>query len=52
MLFQTSFQGPPKTEICDLSSRELFIVGSLFALLVIVGLYPNIVLQYVQGVKL
>jgi len=52
MLFQRSFQGPPTAEVSDLSHRELIIVGSLFALLVVIGLYPNIVLQYVQGVKL
>jgi len=52
MLFQRSFQGPPTAEVSDLSRRELIIVGSLFALLVLIGLYPNIVLQYVQGVKL
>ena len=52
MLFQTSFQGPPTTVVNDLSSRELLIVGSLFILLVFFGLYPNAVLQYVQGVQL
>ena len=52
MLFQKSFQGPPTTVVDDLSSRELMIVGSLFILLLTFGLYPNAVLQYVQGVQL
>jgi len=49
-LFQSSFQGAPTTDIIDLSGRELIITGSLLLMLLIIGLYPNLLLQYVIGV--
>ena len=49
VLFQTSFQGAPTKEIADLSMRELMISGSLLLLLLIIGLYPNLLLQYSMG---
>ncbi len=47
-LFQQSFQGPVKTNIIDLSSRELLICGSLLSLLVIFGLYPELILNHFE----
>ncbi len=49
VLFQSSFQGAATKEITDLSGRELIITGSLLLMLLIIGLYPNLLLQYVIG---
>lgn len=46
VLFQSSFHGPVKCTVIDLSLRELFIASSLFIALLLVGLYPNLVLQF------
>jgi len=42
LLFQRCFQGPETSDIIDLSPRELTISASLFILLVILGLFPNL----------
>jgi len=52
VLFQKTFQGSAFKDIEDLSCRELIISSSLLMLLVILGLYPNLVLQYFRGVIL
>lgn len=49
VLFQKSFQGPSTTNVLDLSARELVITGSLLLLLLVIGLYPNILLKYSFG---
>ena len=46
VLFQRCFQGSVLKLIIDLSARELVISGSLFTLLIIFGLYPNLLLSY------
>lgn len=48
VLFQTSFQGPINKHINDLSPRELMISGSLALLLIIFGLYPKLVFDYLS----
>lgn len=50
VLFQTSFQGQAKLAIADLGHRELFICGSLLLMLLVIGLYPNLLLQFSFGV--
>ena len=50
VLFQKTFQGSSSKIVRDLSYRELIISSSLLILLVILGLYPNFVLQYFRGV--
>jgi NADH-quinone oxidoreductase subunit M len=52
VLFQTSFQGPEKHKISDLSGRELFICTSLLAFLLVLGLYPNFLLEFSFGAQL
>ncbi|MCJ8322117.1 MAG: NADH-quinone oxidoreductase subunit M [Colwellia sp.] len=42
LLFQQCFQGPKTSDIIDLSPRELVITSSLFLLLVVFGLFPNL----------
>ncbi|MEW6983365.1 NuoM family protein [Colwelliaceae bacterium 6471] len=46
LLFQSCFQGAEHKSISDLSVRELIITGSLLILLIVLGLYPDLVLQY------
>ncbi|WDE13371.1 complex I subunit 4 family protein [Thalassomonas haliotis] len=46
VLFQSTFHGPKGGEVADLSGRELVISGSLFGLLLLFGLFPNIILEY------
>jgi len=46
VLFQTSFQGPVKCSLIDLTIRELLIATSLFLGLLVFGLYPELILQY------
>jgi len=48
VLFQSSFQGPMQKPVMDLSLRELTVMLSLFLPLLIIGLYPNMVLQHVE----
>lgn len=50
VLFQSSFQGTAKQEILDLSHRELLICSSLFLMLLVIGLYPNLLLSFSFGV--
>lgn len=50
VLFQSSFQGQAKQEIVDLGHRELVICGSLFLMLLAIGLYPNLLLKFSFGV--
>ncbi len=52
VLFQKTFQGHSLKAVQDLSFRELIVSSSLLMLLVILGLYPNLVLQYFRGVIL
>jgi NADH-quinone oxidoreductase subunit M len=52
VLFQKTFQGSALKAVEDLSCRELIVSSSLLMLLVILGLYPNLVLQYFRGVIL
>ncbi|WP_448549147.1 complex I subunit 4 family protein [Thalassotalea fusca] len=40
-LFQTSFHGPSVLPIKDLDKRELLLASSLFALLLLLGLFPT-----------
>lgn len=54
VLFQSAFQGKSlqqgkSSEIEDLSNRELLVFSSLLVLLILVGLYPNIVLTFFQN---
>jgi len=49
VLFQSSFQGARTQSIADLSIRELMITGSLLLSLLIIGLYPNLLLQFAMG---
>ena len=46
VLFQSSFHGPVKNSFIDLSIRERFISITLFACLLVFGLFPNLILQY------
>ena len=46
VLFQRCFQGPANKDIIDLTYRELAISGSLLLLLIIFGLYPNLLFSY------
>ena len=46
LLFQSSFHGPVKNSFIDLSIRERFIAITLFAFLLVIGLFPNLILQY------
>lgn len=48
-LFQSSCHGPCRTDVADLSGRELAISGLLFMLLLWFGLFPNVVLQLVDN---
>jgi len=52
VLFQKTFQGHSLKAVQDLSFREVIVSSSLLMLLVILGLYPNLVLQYFRGVIL
>jgi NADH-quinone oxidoreductase subunit M len=52
VLFQKTFQGNSLKAIQDLSYRELMVSSSLLLLLVILGFFPNLVLQYFRGVIL
>lgn len=52
VLFQKTFQGSSLKTVPDLSCRELIVSSSLLMLLVILGLYPNLLLQYFRGVIL
>lgn len=50
VVFQSSFHGPNNgqniEQVVDLSKRELLIALSLFTLLAVFGLFPDLVLQY------
>ncbi len=46
VLFQRCFQGPASKDIIDLSARELVITSSLFIMLVVFGVYPNLLFSY------
>jgi len=46
VLFQNSFQGSSSVEVTDISARESVIFLSLSALLILVGLFPNLLLKY------
>jgi NADH-quinone oxidoreductase subunit M len=46
LLFQSSFHGPVKNSFIDLSIRERFIAITLFSFLLVIGLFPNLILQY------
>lgn len=46
ILFQSSFHGPVKNSFIDLSIRERFIAITLFVCLLVIGLFPNLILQY------
>ena len=46
VLFQSSFHGPAGKKVADLSARELLISTSLLGLLLIFGLFPNIILDH------
>ena len=57
VLFQSAFQGQRQgirasegisSEIQDLSIRELLVFTTLLALLIIIGFYPNLVLEFFQ----
>lgn len=50
VLFQSSFQGEAKQDVIDLGHRELVICGSLFLMLLVIGLYPNLLLKFSFGV--
>jgi NADH-quinone oxidoreductase subunit M len=50
VLFQSSFQGEAKQEIVDLEHRELIICSSLLLMLLVIGLYPNLLLKFSFGV--
>jgi NADH-quinone oxidoreductase subunit M len=50
VLFQSSFQGEAKQDILDLGHRELIICSSLFLMLLVIGLYPNLLLSFSFGV--
>jgi NADH-quinone oxidoreductase subunit M len=50
VLFQSSFQGEAKQEIVDLEYRELIIGSSLLLMLLVIGLYPNLLLKFSFGV--
>jgi len=50
VLFQKTFQGMPLKPVQDLSIREICICSSLLGLLIILGLYPNIILHHSFGV--
>ena len=45
VLFQKSFQGPVSVDVSDMSMREFIIHGSLFILLLILGLFPDLLLS-------
>jgi len=47
-LFQNSFQGPIKHTIADFSKRETLVAASLLFLLIVIGLFPNLVLQKIR----
>jgi len=46
VLFQNSFQGPSVCEVGDINARESIIFVGLSALLLLVGLFPNLILGY------
>ncbi|GLX77504.1 NADH-quinone oxidoreductase subunit M [Thalassotalea insulae] len=46
VLFQSSFHGPIKQGFIDLSIRERIIAVSLLAGLLIIGIFPNVILQF------
>jgi len=46
VLFQSSFHGPVVNNFVDLSIRERVIAIILFTLLLAIGLFPNLILQY------
>jgi NADH-quinone oxidoreductase subunit M len=50
-LFQSSFQGQQKQAITDFSRREIFVCSSLLLLLIVFGLFPQLVLQKVDAQK-
>ena len=50
VLVQSSLQGQDKQEIVDLGHREKDICGSLFLMLLAIGLYPNLLLKFSFGV--
>jgi NADH-quinone oxidoreductase subunit M len=52
VLFQSTFQGKLKQPIQDLSIREIIISTTLFALLLLIGIYPQVLLQYSLGAML
>ncbi|WP_206484559.1 NADH-quinone oxidoreductase subunit M [Thalassotalea sp. G2M2-11] len=46
VLFQSSFHGAVKQQFIDLSIRERIIATSLLAFLLIIGVFPNVILQF------
>lgn len=44
-LFQRSFHGPAKVKVIDLSQRELLVCLALFIALLLLGLFPQLVLN-------
>lgn len=46
LLFQSSFHGPVKNSFIDLSIRERVIAMGLFVSLLVIGLFPNLILQF------
>ncbi|MEW6989519.1 NuoM family protein [Colwelliaceae bacterium 6441] len=46
LLFQSSFHGPVKHNLIDLSVRERFIAIGLFTSLLVIGMFPNLILQF------
>ncbi len=47
VLLQRSFHGEPIKVITDLSPREILILASLFALLLVIGFYPKLILDFI-----
>ncbi len=47
VLFQSSFHGKVHVDVVDISPREFIILGSLFLLLLILGLFPALVLTHI-----
>lgn len=45
-LFQQSFQGEVKAKVSDLGKRELLICASLLGLLILFGLFPELILNH------
>lgn len=48
VLFQKSFQGSQSKTIKDMTRREFLVHGSLFSLLLIFGLFPNLIIKQIS----